>query len=333
MATISENEAYKDIPTSGIIRIAPFRNSLGRDQATKHMFWGHRSVSAHFTIGGKKVEDWNFMGSNFTINGAGMILDMTNYEHRKIYAIITKADQLKGVVSTIKDKRVAGNRFYIDNPEKEMAAYLEGAERQDEYNDIVRSLSDRELEICGLWFSIKGTNQFIKASLRKMNETEEGRKKFGSFMLNSDKEFLQLIAVAEERSKPTAGNKEGLYQTANGVYYWNTTAIGAGKEQVVLYLKKNTDLYREMRNMFMGAEPAVEAVVTNLPKETVVEKKLQAIQQEPKVKEPSADEKTAKIIELYNGGEKSTKILGRHVDLHWKSVEKILKENADKLTE
>lgn len=321
-----EKEFNLTIPKTGSIRIKPFLNSVGADQKAKSRTWGTVRRSGWFRIesgiGYDKVvchvKEWNYMGRSLELHGSGMLLNMENPSHQNLYAIFMFSEQWKGVVVENKGRKSHHSRFHIFNPEAEATAYLKSVEVQDEMIDMIRELNDTQLPLFGLMFNIKGSNSVIKATLRQMTAKPEQCKKIGEIMLSPDREYMETIAVAESKANPNApdASNRGLYKKHTGIYYWGDTSLGVGIAGCTAYLKANPDLYLAIRQLYFG-EKAGEQKLISASNETPEEKVFR--------------EQVDAIVNAYNSGTKDVKLIGQMVNCHWKRIEKILKENKDRL--
>jgi hypothetical protein len=235
-----------------LVRILPFkpRGVVGGKMIT----WGNIGRAGAFTkkVNGKTVviDDKTYMTDSLTIGGMGMLLNLENDEHKKLYEIFTESEQWKGVVATSKDKRENSERFYIENPQEEAVKYLEDSTRKDELIVQLHSLKDEQLPRFALMFGLAGTKEIVRANLRQMTETAEGRRKLTEIMLSPDRNMMELLAVAEHQGN--AEKQEGLWKTPQGVYMWNKTAIGVGKDSLLAFFKdkKNTELYNALKEKY-----------------------------------------------------------------------------------
>lgn len=252
---IPEN-VENETPTSGRIMIVPYPPSMLRDPSDSKYRWGGITNSGHMAINKKPIDGWSYMGASLTLDGSGAVLDMSNESHRRLYMIYKYADQWKGVVSERKDKRYPNSKFYFQNNELEIQNYLKQMRASDEMVDRIRALRPEEVVRLAMWFGIGGSDDFKKGSLRKMTESEDGMKRLQEVLLNPDREIMELVAVAQ--SKGDSNSKYGLWENkATGVFYWNSESIGLGREGAIVYLKKNVELQREMRNLYLS-EPLAE---------------------------------------------------------------------------
>lgn len=323
------------VPTEGLIVIRPYPNILAANAEDKKKTWGYVTSSGWQTINKQPVEGWNYMGRSLGIHGGGMNLFMDNEEHRNLYAIFAFSDQWRGKIATSEGKRTAGARFYFFNPEMDAQKYLADVKRGDEMVDMIRGLSNPQIDRIALWFSIKGSDDLKRASLRKMTEKEEGRKKLVEILLSPDRELLELIAMAESKGVPA--QKEGLWlNKPTGIYYWNDGAIGIGKGAVTAHLKVNVELQHSMKQLYFGMSE-VEIKEAEVVKNPVAQSHKPIViigggKPEAKYAGTATDEE---IIAYYNAqtddNEKSEGNIARKHNLHWRKVKKILDDNSDKL--
>ena len=322
---LSQSELAQ-IPNEGVILIRPYPNLIAAREQDKSKTWGYTKRSGWFSINKQHIEGWNHLGQTVGIHGLGTLLDMSNPEHRKLYAIFLLSDQFKGVISESKSNKYGPNsRFYFENHEMEAQKYLASLEVKNQIIDQVRGLNPQALQRIATWFSLGGSETLKKATLLKMADTEDGRKKLGEILLSPDRDLLELIAVAETKGNIT--KKEGLYKNGQtGVYYWNDLALGLGRGAAIAYLKANFELQSAIKELYWVAD-IVEAPVqvakpagattttTGAKKEVVKEGKYTGTPDE------------AAIFAAYNAqpeGEKDFAAIGRPLKLHWKTIEKIV---------
>lgn len=321
----------ESVPTEGLIVIRPYPNILAANPEDKKKTWGYVTSSGWQTINKQPVEGWNYMGRSLGIHGGGMNLFMDNEEHRNLYAIFAFSDQWKGKIAPSEGKRTAGARFYFFNPEQDAQKYLADVRRGDEMVDMIRGLSIPQIDRIALWFSIKGSDDLKRASLRKMTEKEEGRKKLGEILLSPDRELLELLAMAESKGVPA--QKEGLWlNKITGVYYWNDGAIGIGKGAVVSHLKANHELQHAMKQLYFGMSE-VQIKTAEEVKNPVAQSHKPIVSYKggaPAVKY-SGTPTDQQIIDAYNGGDTDPANIGRTFNIHWRAAKKVLDNNADKL--
>lgn len=330
-------EVSTTTPTSGKILIVPYPPKMLRDPSDTKYRWGGEKRSGYMTIKGKPIEGWDYMGSTLSLDGGGLLLNMENEEHRRLYMIFKHSDQFRGVISENKGKRYPNSRFYFQNNELEIIEYLKSVERSDAMVDRIRSLRPEEVSRIALWFGITGSDELKRGSLRKMTETESGMNRLQEVLMNPDRQLMELVAVAE--SKGDASKKQGLWKNkATGVYYWNAETIGLEREGAITYLKKNTELQHEMRKIYLS-EPLNPVFPPQAPQKP--EEKIENPIASVKVIDPTVDktkkgwyinieelkEAYAKDKSPYNLGEKF-KDPDTGNATHWKTIQKLLKENG-----
>lgn len=320
---------YKlEIPTTGSIRIKPFKNSVGADEKAKSRTWGTVRRSGWFRIvvgsdaqANKEViniKEWNYMGLSLELHGSGMLLNMENAAHRNLFAIFMFSENWRGVVVKNGLAKTHNSRFFVYNPEAEATAYLKSVEVQDEMIDMLRELNDTQLPLFGLIFNIKGSPSLIRATLRQMTGTPANCKKIAEILLSPDREVMETIAVAESKANPNASNESerGLFKKHTGIYYWNDVSLGNGLSGCIAYLKNKPDLYIAIRQLYFGEKPGEQKPVATAPIDPV--EKLFKDQQDT-------------VVNCYNGGTTDVKAIAKETGVNYKRVEKILRDSADRL--
>ena len=319
------------IPTEGVILIRPYPNLIAAREQDKNKTWGYTKRSGWFSINKIPIEGWNYMGQTLGIHGLGTMLDMANPDHRQLFAIYSLSDQFKGVISESKSKKYGPtSRFYFQNDELEAVKYLAGLEAKNNLVDMIRSSSAIELDRIAVFIKVAGSETLKKATLLKMTETEDGRKKLAEILLSPDRELLELIVVAETHGNIT--KKEGLYvNKQTGVYYWNDISIGLGRATVVAHLKSNIELQSAMKQLYwVAAEPKAAAVVEK-PKEVIKINSSEGVITKVKEEKYSGKPTDQQIIDAFNGGDTDPGSIGRTFNVHHFTVRKVLK--AHKLIE
>ena len=322
------------IPEKGLILIKRFANPMARDHKDRFLAWGEKSASGYLTINKKPIEGGDYMGSRLAIRVDTLRLNLDNEEQRLLFGLFSRTDQFKSIISPSKDKKYPGSVYYIENPEEEAETWMADKKREVELVKSIDALTENDLYKMGLVFSIKGSNTVIQATLYKKAATLEGRKDLTEVLYSHDRDLIELIAVAE--SKGDATQKKGLWRNPKtGVYAWNTQPIGLGTDEVIAYMKKETELQYEIKKLYLKDE--VETPVPQAAPKQVAYSEINTSEGKVKVVVPNREDKykgtptDKQIIDAYNGGEKDPGALGRKFNVHHFSIRKVLKANAASL--
>lgn len=334
---IPQEEWMSDIPTTGLILLKRFANTMVRDQKDRFATWGESSASGYLTItdrargwNKRPVDGGNYMGSRLSIKAAMMALDLSNPDQRLMYGLLSKTDQFKGIISPSEKNRYhTSSNYYFENPEMEAIEWMKNKQSEVELMKSIDGLDPVSLKRMGLIFSIKGSEKVIQSNLYKKAETPNGRKALMEVIASPDRDLIELIAVAESQANPTA--KTGLWKSSNsGIYHWNNISIGLETAAVISYLKKDTELQYEMKKLYFGgSEPQHHESAIKINKGETPEQKL--------MKELNPDSDV--IIEKYKAASPADhkasmdtiKQLAVEHSKHWKTVQKILKDNGVEL--
>jgi hypothetical protein len=230
-----------------IVNVKPFE--------PKKVF-GHLSHTGKLTKNGKIVPHWpEFIGaSKFIVDGHGVVLNLEREEDKLFYEIITESDQLRSRFSMGKDtKRKAGARFYIEDVEADSKAYLAEREQKAVVDAFIANLDEKQTLRFGLPLGLSGSYSKVRASLYKLAENPDGRKKLADFINNKARVVIETIYEAMKYGD--AANKKGVYKDGREMIYMNGQPIGLGINQAVNFFQQpeNVDMYKALKDMVLIA--------------------------------------------------------------------------------
>jgi hypothetical protein len=248
-----------------IVHVKPFE--------PKKVF-GHLTHTGKLTKNGKVVEHWPvYLGAEkFVVDGHGVILNLEKPEDMIFYEIITESDQMRNRFSMGKaGTRKQGTRFYIENAEADSKAYLVEREEKANVDSFINNLDEGQAKRFALAIGIKGSFTHVKASLFRLAESTDGRKKLSAFIHNKSRAMIETIFEAMQYGDPA--NKKGLYKDGRGVFFWNDSPLGLGQDQTVAYLQQpeQSDLYNGIKQSLLlsrGGEYASAPAKKVAPKKT-----------------------------------------------------------------
>lgn len=192
---------------------------------------------------GKKVKgasgaEYVLPGRSFTLNGDGVVLNLAHEENWKTADIILGPNP--GIRAWFNPAAKLLYRFDILDIRKEAEEYLKNDELKTDYKSQVVKLKDMELKTIGFMFRLGNEPKTIKAGLYKLIDgTAEQRSKVGKFLMNSDRLLLMYVYFALKQGD--AANKSGLYNNGKDLFYFNDSPIGLGEENLIAFLKKETE--------------------------------------------------------------------------------------------
>lgn len=226
--------------------------------------WGDLRISGvHKDSKGKNIFDEDLQPDGkiaprtVTFMGTGIMLDLENPEHEKMFKVATETKGGKPFFTPLPNgSRGALQRFKIENIEEESNKYLEARERKVELDTFINNISkdEKALRRFALIFGLKGSVSTIKANLYKMAEDNHSRPKLAAMSLHHDRILIELIYTALDAG--SAGNKTGMWKDGKDLYYWNEIPLALGLYETVAFLKqeKNAQLYQALKDSFIGEE-------------------------------------------------------------------------------
>lgn len=215
------------VPDSGVIHVKPKKNA---------------KVVGNATYAAKKVKgisgaEYDLPRRMFVIPGEGIILTLSNPEHRKTYDILLGPNPgIRGYFNKTAKMRY---RFDIVDIGKEADDYLKNDELKTDYKGQVMKMKATELQALGLFFKLGRDEKTIKAGLYKMIDNSATTAKIAKFLLNTDRVLLNYVYFGLTKGNENA--KEGLYKNKSDMYYFSDTAIGFGEDNVLAFLKKDDE--------------------------------------------------------------------------------------------
>lgn len=229
-----------------LIRIKPKKKVTLNGKKNSQVF-GDRVFSGRISDVNGKIHE--YVGSKpFVINGDGVFLDLDKPEDKLFYDICMGATIRK----VFNSNAGLNYRFDIENLAKEMDDYLKDDETKTELKAIVMKMKGLELRTLGFFFAIRGSDNTIKGSLYKLIDDKKTTDKVGRFLLHKNRHLLNYVYNALDRGNE--GEKQGLYKSERGIYYFNSSAIGNSEDEVLGYLKGESEeaktIYSLLKKMY-----------------------------------------------------------------------------------
>lgn len=208
----------------------------------------------------RKTKIASYLGAkSFNMPGMGCILNLDDPEEKMMYDCITEGYELKPFfVGKPDGTRGSSQRFKIEDQQADAAAYLANRKKKKELEKFIDGLKDKRLMNFALIMGLSGSEEMVRSQLLMMLDSDDDREreKLAKYVYHKDRNILELLHVAKLEGKPT--EKQGVYKTGQGLYYFNDIPMGLGEDAAVAFLKadKNSEIYQALKDAYFRESEA-----------------------------------------------------------------------------
>lgn len=208
----------------------------------------------------RKVEIAKYLGvRSFNMPGMGCLLNLEDPDEKKMYDCITEGYELRPFfIGNPNGSRGSSQRFKIEDQQADATAYLENRKKKKELEKFIDGLKDKRLMNFGMIMGLSGSEEMVRSQLLMMldSEDEKDREKLSKYVYHKDRNILELLHIARAEGKPS--EKQGVYKTGQGLYYFNDIPMGLGEDAAIAFLKadKNSEIYQALKDAYFRESEA-----------------------------------------------------------------------------